>query len=243
MKSLLDIYFPCTKCKASFSDEIALKSHFIEIHIVPITNPDKSNELEINDILESDQEPQHYGKIKSVALVIHTDEVNQKHQITNYAHKDSTIDRIPSDLNTDTINGSEKHLGLLEESCELLFNISSDFISSNLNSVSNIIKTEELQNSNINENFKTIGLIKTKESSLNTLRENYYFEESVKEEEDILTRRTTQFIKENMDSKVKSEKKKPHPSKIAAIKPKQPSLMKTHRQDLEKTSRDREKLP
>ena len=37
-----------------------------------------------------------------------------------------------------------------------------------------------------------------------------------------------------MDSKVKSEKKKPNPSKIAAIKPKQPSLMKTHRQDLEK---------
>ena len=136
-------------------------------------------------------------------------------------------------MNTDTINGSEKHSGLLEESCELLFNISSDFISSNLNSVSNIIKTEELQNSNINENFKTIGLIKTKESSLNTLRENYYFEESVKEEEDILTRMTTQFIKENMDSKVKSEKKKPHPSKIAAIKPKQPSLMKTHRKDLE----------
>ena len=101
-----------------------------------------------------------------MALVIHTDEVNQKHQITNYAHKDSTIDRIPSDLNTDTINGSEKHLGLLEESCELLFNISSDFISSNLNSVSNIIKNRrtrkqqyqrEFQNNRANKNKRELS--------------------------------------------------------------------------------------
>ena len=40
-----------------------------------------------------------------------------------------------------------------------------------------------------------------------------------------------------MDSKVRSENKKPKPSKIVVIQPNQHSLMKTHRQDLEKKIR------
>ena len=213
LKSFLDSYFPCTKCKASFSNERGLKSHIDEIHVVPVINHDNSeqfNETESNKIVRPDQETQTYGNIK-------IEECN-------------TIELKPVDLNIDTILGSQLDSDLLKASCELLPNISSQFFGNSIN----VLKTEELQYRYIIDNVKTLEQIKTDEGTLDIPEEDNSSNRSVKEEEEILTNITTKFIRENIDLPIKSTKKVPKPSKIVIIKPKPSPLIKIERKDLQK---------
>ena len=188
---------------------------------------------ETNVIKETDHEPQTCGNMKVEDSMILNREHNTNYQIPISVQELSTMEQKPIDFNMDSIHGSEKVSDLLEESCELLSNLTSDFISNSVKPLSNVVKMEELQNSHAIDNVKTFGLTKTDESYLNILKEQNYIEESVKEEEDILTSMTTQFINENMNLDVKYENKKPKPSKIEIIKPKPQPLVEINEQDLQ----------
>ena len=75
------------------------------------------------------------------------------------------------------------------------------------------------------DNVKTLEVIKTEESCSDIPKEQVFFEEVVKKEEEILTDLTAQFIRENMACKNK-------PSKIVILKPNGQSLKKIQKQEL-----------
>ena len=231
LKIFLDSYFPCTKCKASFRDEVSLKSHFHEIHVLSVIHSEQLTilyEKETNVIEERNNKKEKCENMKWENGMISGWEQNESYQIPNSEQEFHTMETQPIALNMDSIHRSQNVSDLLEESCELLSNITSDFISKKAKPFGNVVKTEELQNS------YGIDNVKTDKSSLNILRQQNYFKDSVKEEENILTSMTTLFIKENMDGGGKYEKKKPNPSKIVIIKPKKQSIIEIQRHDLKK---------
>ena len=230
LKSFLDSYFPCTKCKLSFSDEVALKIHFQEFHLTPKVDQEKSKlscEKETNVVVGTDEES---SILKGEDLNIKKEEDNKIHLKTNNVQAGSKINCQPMDVNIDLIHGSDKFI--LKEDYDFLSDFTSDVIGNSTNSIVNDLKKEELQNSKIRRSVNTIDLIKTEDISLNIPKEDICLENGLKKEEEILTDMTTQFIRENMTVKDIIRKTKPKPSKIVIIKPMKQYLEKNKMQIL-----------